>query len=215
MGNLVEWYTKVNMLMGELKVRKQEQESIEEVVKGMESHIEGMVMARNILSEASRATQEQFKAYVEGLVTLAIQSVFPNENYKFVVDFVLQNNRSNINLLVQQGDKDPYIPEDEQGGGLLDIISFALRIVLWSLEKPRRRNVIIMDEPFRWTGNLTEKAADMMKEISEKLGIQIIIVTHDDRLKEIADKSWMVQRTDGSPSTISECTLQQGRQEDL
>ena len=51
-----------------------------------------------------------------------------------------------------------------------------------------------MDEPFRWTGNLTELAANMRKEISKKLGLQIIMVTHDERLMEIADKSWLCKK---------------------
>jgi len=153
-----------------------------------------MIEARNIVSEAARITQQQFKMLVEELVTTAIQAVFPNKDYKFVMQFVLQNNRPQINLLVQDGENEPYIPKEEQGGGLLDIISFALRVVLWSLEKPRSRNILIMDEPFRWTGNLTELAANMMKEISKKLGLQIIMVTHDERLMEIADKSWLCKK---------------------
>jgi len=153
-----------------------------------------MVEARNIISEAARITQQQFKMLVEELVTTAIQAVFPNKDYKFIMQFVLQNNRPQINLLVQDGENEPYIPKEEQGGGLLDIISFALRVVLWSLEKPRSRNILIMDEPFRWTGNLTELAANMMKEISKKLGLQIIMVTHDERLMEIADKSWLCKK---------------------
>jgi DNA repair exonuclease SbcCD ATPase subunit len=158
------------------------------------SEILDMIEARNIVSEAARITQQQFKLLVEELVTSAINAVFPNKDYKFVMQFVLQNNRPQINLLVQDGENEPYVPKDEQGGGLLDIISFALRVVLWSLEKPRSRNTLIMDEPFRWTGNLTELAANMMKEISKKLELQIIMVTHDERLMEIADKSWLCKK---------------------
>jgi DNA repair exonuclease SbcCD ATPase subunit len=159
-----------------------------------QSEILDMIEARNIVSEAARITQQQFKLLVEELVTSAINAVFPNKDYKFVMQFVLQNNRPQINLLVQDGENEPYVPKDEQGGGLLDIISFALRVVLWSLEKPRSRNTLIMDEPFRWTGNLTELAANMMKEISKKLELQIIMVTHDERLMEIADKSWICKK---------------------
>ncbi len=161
-----------------------------------------LVEARLILSEASRATQMQFKEFVESLVTLAIQTVFVDEGYKFLVEFDLKSNHSIINLLVQQGDKEAYVPEDEQGGGLLDIISFALRIVLWSLEKPRSRNVILMDEPFRFCGALTPLAANMMKEISLELGIQIIVVTHSQDLENIADRCWRINRVKGGESIV-------------
>ncbi len=160
----------------------------------LEEEAERMVKARWVISEASRITQEQFKILVEELVTSAIQSVFENQDYKFIVDFSLQNNRPQINLLVQDGDKDPYIPRDEQGGGLMDIIGFALKVVMWSLQSPKNRNVLILDEPFRWTGNYTQQAGMMMKEISKKLGLQIIMVTHDERLMDIADRSWLCKR---------------------
>lgn len=163
---------------------------------------DNLAEARFIISEASRLTQQQFKDFVESLVTLAIQSVFPDKDYRFLVDFDLKSNRSQINLLVQEEDKEPYIPEEDQGGGLLDIISFSLRIVMWSLERPKSRNVLIFDEPFKYTGNLTELAANMMKEISHKMKLQIIMVTHDERLSEIADRSWKVTRVKTGPSLV-------------
>ena len=171
--------------------------------KYLKMEVTNYTEARNIVAEASRITQEQFKTLVEELVTSAIQSVFPDRDYRFIMEFVIQNNRPQINLMVQEGDKDPYLPKEEQGGGLLDIISFALRVVLWSLTSPRTRNVLIMDEPFRWTGNLTEKAASMMKEISDKLGLQIIMVTHDERLMETADRSWLCKKEKSGISTIN------------
>lgn len=163
-----------------------------------------MVEARRIMAEASRRTQMQFKVFVETLVTMAIQTVFPTEGYRFVIEFDLKSNRNEINLLVQQNDKEPYRPEDEQGGGLLDIISFALRVVMWSLEKPRSRPVFIMDEPFRFCGALTPLAGNMMREISNKLNIQMIMVTHDLELKDIGDKCWIVQREKGGSSEVIE-----------
>jgi DNA repair exonuclease SbcCD ATPase subunit len=171
--------------------------------KILKEDINDHIEARDIVAEASRLTQEQFKILVEELVTSAIQSVFPDRNYQFIVEFILQNNRPQINLMVKDGETDEiYIPKDEQGGGLLDIISFALRVVLWSLTNPRTRNVIIMDEPFKWTGSLTEEAAVMMKEISKNLGLQIIMVTHDERLMDVADRSWLCRKGKSGISTI-------------
>lgn len=163
---------------------------------------DNLVEVRRIISEAARITQLQFKGFVETLVTMAIQTVFPEEQYKFVMEFDLKANRSEINLLVQQGEKEPYNCEEEQGGGLLDIISFALRVVMWSLEKPRSRAIFIMDEPMRFCGKLTSLAGNMMKEISSKLNIQMLIVTHEDSLSEIADQCWFVKREKGGQSIV-------------
>ena len=160
--------------------------------------------ARQVIMAVSKSTQEQFKDYVESLVTTAIQSVFPEKGYHFIVESDVKSNRTEINLLVQQGEKEPYVPKEEQGGALLDTISFALKVVLWSLEQPRSRNVLFYDEPFRFTGALTELAAAMMKEVSHELSLQIILVTHDNRLEQIADKAWRVSREDGEHSVVEE-----------
>lgn len=180
----------------------------------LQNRYDDLVEARRIISEAARSTQLQFQGFVESLVTMAIQTVFPEQQYRFVMEFDLKANRSEINLLVQQGEKEPYRPEDEQGGGLLDVLSFALRVVMWSLEKPRSRPVFVMDEPFRYCGKLTSLAGNMMKEISQKLGIQIIMVTHEDSLSEIADKSWLVKREKGGWSNVQAVGIQEVKQEE-
>lgn len=182
--------------------------------QALQSRYDDLVEARRIISEAARSTQLQFQGFVESLVTMAIQTVFPEQQYRFVMEFDLKANRSEINLLVQQGEKEPYRPEDEQGGGLLDVLSFALRVVMWSLEKPRSRPVFVMDEPFRYCGKLTSLAGNMTKEISQKLGIQIIMVTHEDSLSEIADKSWLVRREKGGWSNVQVVGVQEVKQEE-
>jgi DNA repair exonuclease SbcCD ATPase subunit len=176
-------------------------------IETAQNNYNDLVEARRLISEAARMTQSQFKAFVESLVTMAIQGVFPEEGYKFVVDFDLKSNRSEINLLVQQGDKEPYLPRDEQGGALLEIIAFALKVVLWSLEKPKSRNTFIMDEPFHFCGALTPLAVSMMNEISKELNIQIIMVTHDDRLKDISERCWQVNRVRGEQSIVKQIGL--------
>ena len=104
--------------------------------------------------------------------------------------------------------------KDDEGGGLIDVISFALRVVLHSLETPQSRNVLVLDEPLKWTGKLMSKAGQMIKEISNRLGLQVILVTHEPELSEIADRSFFVEQVDGiSNVTVmdEEAVQQSGR----
>ena len=49
--------------------------------------------------------------------------------------------------------------------------------------------VIILDEPLRFLSvDLQERASIMIKEISKKLGLQFLIVTHESTLASYADK---------------------------
>jgi DNA repair exonuclease SbcCD ATPase subunit len=87
-------------------------------------------------------------------------------------------------------------PLDSSGYGTVDVASLALRIAAWSMQVPRTRNVILLDEPFKFLDGQTdriEKASQMIKELSDRLGIQFIIVTHDNTLANYADKTFTVK----------------------
>jgi DNA repair exonuclease SbcCD ATPase subunit len=86
-------------------------------------------------------------------------------------------------------------PMTASGGGVVHVASFALRIAMWSLQRPRPRETILLDEPFHFLSrDLQPKASELLKVISKRLGIQFVIVTHDDSLTEAADKVFEVKQ---------------------
>ena len=57
------------------------------------------------------------------------------------------------------------------------------------MARSRTRNVNILDEPLRFlSGDNQERASSMIKEVSQRLGIQFIIITHNQVLASYADK---------------------------
>lgn len=186
--NLMQW-------KGQKKLLEKSLHDLGELRTKIQQDIDDYTEARRIILAVAKETQAEVAAYIESMVTLAVQSVFKERDYRFVVQFVQRKNRTEVELLVRDGEgKEPYYPQDEQGGGLIDIISFALRVVLWSLQPKRSRNVLILDEPFKFTGKYIEMAGAMLKEVSKKLGMQIIMVTHSSELAGVADRAWLVQR---------------------
>jgi DNA repair exonuclease SbcCD ATPase subunit len=174
-----------------------------EAILSKKDNVETLVKARWVLTEVATMTQKRFKEKVETLVTMAIRSVF-DRPFQFFLEFERKRNkmecRPEIKELVK-GKLRTFDPEEDMGGGIIDIISFALRVVLWSLEIPRSRNVICLDEPMKNLGKLVTLAGQVLKEISHKLDFQLIVVTHEDELIEIADRAYHVSH-DGDRSHI-------------
>ena len=144
--------------------------------------------AQSIIQQISCLTQEQLTYHVSDLVSLALAAVF-EEPYELLIEFVLRRNRTEADLyFVRDGKK--IDPMSASGGGAVDVASFALRVALWSLANPRTRNTLILDEPLHFLkGNeLPEKGSLMMKSISEKLGLQILMISHIPDQIEGADK---------------------------
>ena len=143
--------------------------------------------AREIIREVGLKTQQQLSFHISDITSLALEAVFADP-YKLVVDFVQRRNKTECDLYFDR-DGNRVDPLLASGGGAVDVAAFALRIASWSMQRPKSRNVIILDEPLRFlSANHQEQASQMIKEVSEKLGIQFIIITHEPILASYADK---------------------------
>lgn len=149
------------------------------------------VEARDIVIEVSRLTISQVTGHINEMVTSALRAIFRRKRYTSVSEFISKSNRSEFNLLISDG-KDSFHPKDEQGGSVVSVVSFALRVVMWGLQAHRSRRVLILDEPFYGLGSYIPLVSRMLKDLSSRLKLQIIMVTHSMDLAEVADRSWMV-----------------------
>ena len=147
---------------------------------------------RGVLQESAALTQKKIEFHISNIVTTAMESLWDNP-YEFKLEFVAKRGKTEADLYFIRGGNKIH-PLDGAGGGTVDIASMALRIAAWSLNK-NTRPVILLDEPFRnLSANLSPKAGAMIKMLSEKLGLQFIIVSHDEGLIEDADSVVEVYR---------------------
>jgi DNA repair exonuclease SbcCD ATPase subunit len=147
--------------------------------------------AREVIREVGIKTQQQLQYHISTITSLALETVFDNP-YSLELDFVQRRNKTECDIYFSR-DGARVEPLTASGGGAVDVATFALRIACWSLETPHSRNVIILDEPMKYVSeNLRDKVSSMLKEISQKLGIQFIIITHDPKLTSYADKVFEV-----------------------
>lgn len=209
---LQDYRNHLNSKKVERKVYQSELAKVESDLSNSEEYYNNLLKARFVIAEVAKQTQNKFKSYVESMVTSAVRSIF-DRDFKFLVDFEIKRNKSECLLRIQEGDSEPFIPELELGGGMLDTISFALRIVLWSLQNPRTRNILLLDEPFKFVGTdeLLDRAGQMLREISHKMGLQLLITTHQPKLAEIADRSWTVSLENGVSKVVPNYASEGGR----
>lgn len=143
--------------------------------------------AKEIIKEVGLQTQKQLQFHISDITSLALDSVFEN-SYELHVEFVERREKTECDLLFKR--EDTLIePLDASGYGAIDVASFALRIASWTMQTPRTRPIIILDEPFKFLSiDKQEQASEMIRQLSRKLGLQFIIVTHEQVLTQYADK---------------------------
>jgi DNA repair exonuclease SbcCD ATPase subunit len=158
--------------------------------------------AQQIIQAVAQATQKELEFHVSELVSLALASTF-EDPYELHVDFTPRRGKTEADITFNRaGDEERKVhPTRASGGGACDVASLALRFSFYSLMAQKPRPVFILDEPFKNINDpsrrLHEAAAEMLREIADKLGIQIIVVTLMPELKDTADKTFRVKLKDG------------------
>lgn len=172
-----------------------EKNSLSAKIVTINKQLELHTKARWILVEVALQTQNTFFDKIEFLVTSALQSVYPDRNIRFICKFERKRNKSECYLLVVEGDGEPFDPIFETGGGLVDTISMALRFVFCRIAEQKTRPILILDEPFKNADHfgMREQLSLFLREISTKLDCQVLLITHEPELIEVADKSWMAK----------------------
>ena len=149
--------------------------------------------AREVVREVGLKTQQQLQYHISDITSLALEAVF-DDPYELIVEFVQRRNKTECDLLFERNGHQ-IDPITGSGVGALDVASLALRVVAWSMQTPKSRNTIILDEPFRHLSeDMQEQASMMLKELSDRLGIQFIVITHRTTLTEYADKVFTVSK---------------------
>lgn len=203
MNNYQQLRNKVEQLKGQkTQLKNQLREAILSIknLKEQETFLE---QAREIVKEVGLQTQRELQFHISDITTLALESVFDEEAYQLKVEFLQRRNKTECDLTFVKGNNE-LEPMESSGYGAVDVASFALRVVSWSIQFPRTRNVIVLDEPLRFLSNdRQEFASKMIKELSDRLGIQFIIVTHEDILTQYADKVFQVSKKKNKSSKVN------------
>ena len=94
-------------------------------------------------------------------------------------------------------------PELSRGGGVVDIVSLALRIAILQTHKPKIQGPLILDEPAKHVSDeYIFNVADFLKQTSELFNRQIIMVTHNNHLAAIGNNSYRVDIKDSQSTVI-------------
>lgn len=198
-----EFRTRLNKLRGAQAKTESEVNICKTNIKNHRRSLMQHERAREIIKTVALATQEQLTYHISDVTTLALEAVF-NDPYQLQVEFVQRRNKTECDLFFTRDDA-RMEPLDASGGGAVDVAAFALRIASWSMARPRSRNVIVLDEPLRFLSeDNQERASQMIKQLSEKLGLQFIIVTHNETLTAYADRVFQVKIKKGI-SKVTQC----------
>jgi DNA repair ATPase RecN len=190
--NIVELTKGFESLNDELITKKAKRDILEKEKENLEKEIESykiedLDMQNIVLQKMAERQRRAAANKLQNLGTSALQyAVSPN--YSMEIDITPVKKKPNAEVLICKNNGIKTDPEDSNGGGIIDITSLGLRVITLETHDPFINGPLIFDEP----GKMVSKEyipdlAEFIKKVSNDFGRQIILVTHNDFLSELAD----------------------------
>lgn len=198
----------INQLDKDINIEKGKKEVISKNLKKVSKEINNLVEEEELLSKVMILFQKtseygrlQAKTQIEELVTKCLQFIFES-NIEFQIEITESRNIPQAEFYVVSHYSDGYSvktkPEIARGGGVVDIISIALRLAFIQIHKPQIEGPILLDEPGKHVSDdYVFNLGEFLKQASKMFRRQIIMVTHNTYLSQICDKSHTINIKDG------------------
>ena len=150
-------------------------------LKKARTQLKTILRTQEIGQEAAEQIQQQVHRHISNIVNKCLQAIF-DDPYEFKIRFVPKRGKTEAELLFIRDGRE----RKNVGGGVIDVVAFALRLSSLLLSNKEIAPVEILDQPFgnvsEEDGNL-ERVPDMLIMLAEEFGIQFIQVTHEEKLK--------------------------------
>jgi ABC-type phosphate/phosphonate transport system ATPase subunit len=124
-------------------------------------------------------------AKMDGLISYGLHKVFPDRDIKFLSEIVEYGKKLRIELKTLY--KNNEVSSDTMGSVSV-IESFLLRLLC--IVKLKKAKIILMDETFSAVDSAyIFNVSNLLSELSKKLAINILLVTHNPGFEEAVDNS--------------------------
>lgn len=134
------------------------------------------------VQKISAAVQAKVHKQVAAVVSKCLSAVY-GEDYAFEIEFKARRGKTEAKIwLVKNGHRiDPM----NDSGGVRDVVSLGLRLAKLLMERPAKRRMLILDEPFKniHGREKQQRAAQLITTLAEEMDVQFLIVTGLEWLK--------------------------------
>lgn len=204
--------TEINKLQEFIAREEGKRDKLVEQLKGHEANLQKSILEIELLDKVtlvfqktSEFAREQAKIQIETLVTKCLQYIFES-SINFIIDLDELRGKANAEFYVINEIDNLTIktkPELSRGGGVVDIVSLALRIAFMQIHKPAIEGPLILDEPAKHVSeDYIYNVGDFLKQTSLMFNRQVIMVTHNQHLAAISDTAYRVELNGSTSNCI-------------
>ena len=178
-----DYRNKLNKLLAQYNHAKQNVKQEKKEVAKSQKQLKATIEAQQVVQSIAAGIQESAHNQIASVVTKCLEAVF-DDPYTFKIHFDKKRGKTEARLAFERDGMEINNPMKSLGGGVISVAAFALRLACLLLVRPQPRKLLVLDEPFAALSlEHIERLAFMLQRLSEEMGFQMILVTHNQELR--------------------------------
>lgn len=204
---LSAWKSQYQQGLGQLRLLQAQRAEKDAALNQVRKNIEVWRQVQVLLTKVSDYARRQLVERIEETVTAALQTVLADESLRFEIEMKELTGKPSAEWRVVSRYGNTEVsnnPEDARGGGIVDIVSLALRLALLELSRPRPEGPVILDEPAKMvSAEYAENLAYFLRTYAQKTKRQFLVITHNETLAQAGDVAYRVTKNDQGISEVT------------
>ena len=153
-----------------------------------------------IFTQASTVSRDNARKHFEKIITDALQFVSQSKDYEFIIQELTGRAKASYEFYIKStvnGVECIQKPEDANGGGFVDIISLAAKYAYLEIFNDPRimSGTLFFDEPGKMISEqMSVKFAEYLKFLGNHYNRQTIMITHNNNLSSVSDRTFVVAK---------------------
>lgn len=207
MSSLQDLLTQSNDLLTQVVIAKQNEANVRKEIATLQNKIQTLEDTNvtldkciAILTQAGTISRDNARAHFEKIVTDALQFITQSRDYEFIIQELTGRAKASYEFFIKStvnGIECIQRPEDANGGGFVDIISVAAKYAYLEIFNDPRimSGTLLYDEPGKMISEqMSIKFAEYIKFLGKHYNRQTIMITHNENLSNVADKTFQVRK---------------------
>ena len=188
--------------LGARRALQQQAQGAAEQATGFRTEAEQLEHVVALLAALQDAWRERFEEAIGRVVSRGLTEVF-GEPIELVVEIGQSADLPTARFAVRDGRGLETDVMDARGGGLVNVASFLLRVLLLLSARPALARLLILDESFvNVSAEFTGPLVALLRRIVDDGGFQVLLVTHRPELADAADVAYRF-RLDEAGRTVA------------
>lgn len=182
----------IDVAQGEVRAVLTRGKELSTEVSSLGELVEELDRVTILLNSLGEERQLKAQSNIEELVSRGLRMIF-DDTLSFHIVQSIKGKTAAVDFVVRTTLGTQVIETsvmDARGGGLAAVIGYLLRLVVMLMGRdPRDSSIMVLDETFAHvSAEYLEPLGQFLREVVDRTGVQIILVTHQPEFAQYADR---------------------------